>query len=49
MKKFIGGAMNKISAVILTKNSQRLLKEVLQALSKIDEIVILDMVQRMKP
>ncbi|WP_233704048.1 glycosyltransferase family 2 protein [Helicobacter mesocricetorum] len=34
--------MNKISAVILTKNSQRLLKEVLQSLSKIDEIVILD-------
>lgn len=34
--------MNKISAVILTKNSQRLLKEVLKALEKIDEVVILD-------
>ncbi|MDA3966756.1 MULTISPECIES: glycosyltransferase family 2 protein [Helicobacter] len=34
--------MNKISAVILTKNSQRLLKEVLESLVKLDEVVILD-------
>lgn len=34
--------MNKISAVILTKNSQRLLKEVLDALNVLDEVLILD-------
>ena len=34
--------MEKISAVILTKNSSRLLKEVLQSLHSLDEVVILD-------
>lgn len=34
--------MNKISAVILTKNSERLIREVLEALAKLDEVVILD-------
>lgn len=34
--------MNKISAVILTKNSARLLKKVLEALKELDEVVILD-------
>lgn len=34
--------MNKISAVILTKDSQKHIKEVLEALSKLDEIVIVD-------
>ena len=34
--------MNKISAVILTKNSQRLLFEVLKSLKELDEVIILD-------
>ncbi|MCI5968478.1 glycosyltransferase family 2 protein [Helicobacter sp.] len=34
--------MEKISAVILTKNSSRLLREVLEALESLDEVVILD-------
>ena len=34
--------MNKISAVILTNNSQRLLREVLKSLCRLDEVVILD-------
>ncbi|CAM2769216.1 glycosyltransferase family 2 protein [Helicobacter burdigaliensis] len=34
--------MNKISAVILTRNSARLLREVLEALKNLDEVVILD-------
>ncbi|TLD85325.1 glycosyltransferase family 2 protein [Helicobacter sp. MIT 11-5569] len=34
--------MEKISAVILTKNSSRLLSEVLEALQTLDEVVILD-------
>lgn len=43
MKKSTKGIlMNKISAVILTKNSQRLLFEVLQSLKELDEVIILD-------
>lgn len=34
--------MNKISAVILTKNSERLLGEVLDSLRMLDEVVVLD-------
>lgn len=34
--------LNKISAVILTKNSQKHIKKVLEALTKLDEVVIVD-------
>ena len=43
MKKSTKGTlMNKISAVILTKNSQRLLFEVLKSLKELDEVILLD-------